>query len=486
MNSIQSNANVWGNQLANIAKQAPQFINNNVYLAAAVITSVNALFMGAMHLLISQMEKMIDNRKLCSLPSDSSTGTKVKVVMIDALLNVILPGASVLAFNLALSKMTRFPLSKTALAIITSTCVALRIILKVFIQKDEKESSTEKKPENEELKNKQNPTDTKVNRNSQEESKKKDQIDAEKKSLQKGSEVNPQKTPSNEEIIDLDNGKQTQKGSEVDPQDSLEVNKQPPEALSTEGKNDLDKSKKPQERTEVDPHADVDTKQKKAQEDVEEQAQLEAEKKNTQDLAEALAILEAEREAQRLAEEKAQEEALQKAREELDKRLKEENAKAVQEQAAREAQRRAEIDANIEKRNKGIEAMSLRCKNAEEMAPPSFTFALIKADPGRKEEQRFFIECENNDDLQKFYEKFFFGNDPAEMMSVFLTKTVGALTKVTGATQLIFKIIPDDTQDNYNKVLSLLKQLSGTELPEIEEKDIVVKETEIPENRIYG
>jgi len=101
-------------------RSLPDLMQNNRNVAIGVFSGANAAFFTVAYLIVNFAE-----RRILKHPEDlDEDQTLTKDVLVNAGF-----GATVLVFNVILSKITHYPLSKTVLGIITIAAIAVRILI---------------------------------------------------------------------------------------------------------------------------------------------------------------------------------------------------------------------------------------------------------------------------------------------------------------------------------------------------------------------
>ena len=129
-----------------IVQNLPQHMQNNRNLTIVVFTTANAVLFTMTNLFVNWLDRHIENHGHGEeLNADAR---RVKNIF----LNGVVVSVSFLAFNVILAKATRYSLSNVTLAAITTTAIALRLLLNLISVKNEKQVEDKKEIDKEEKK----------------------------------------------------------------------------------------------------------------------------------------------------------------------------------------------------------------------------------------------------------------------------------------------------------------------------------------------
>ena len=129
-----------------IVQNLPQHMQNNRNLTIVVFTTANAVLFTMTNLFVNRLDKHIEN------PGHGEELKADERRVKNIFLNYGVVSVSFLAFNVILAKATRYPLSNVALAAITTTAIALRLLLNLISVKNEKQVEDKKEIDKEEKK----------------------------------------------------------------------------------------------------------------------------------------------------------------------------------------------------------------------------------------------------------------------------------------------------------------------------------------------
>lgn len=128
----------WANHSVRFIQLIPQQMQQNSYVAFAVIATTNTIFFLTIRSIVKHLDQRLDNQAK-PLNLDQRT---IKHI----LLNGLILGGSVISANLLLSKITQYSLSKSVLATITTAAIVGHILLnqlEKYLAKGEKSINLE-------------------------------------------------------------------------------------------------------------------------------------------------------------------------------------------------------------------------------------------------------------------------------------------------------------------------------------------------------
>lgn len=106
-------------------KNLPSHMQTNPLAGISVFVVANSIFYLGVHFFTNFLLKRVNNHPD---KSENPQEKKDQRVVKNILFKILIPGLAVFGFNIALSKITQFPLSRIALAAITATAIALRFL----------------------------------------------------------------------------------------------------------------------------------------------------------------------------------------------------------------------------------------------------------------------------------------------------------------------------------------------------------------------
>lgn len=117
-------------RIVRIIRNLPYHLQHNPNAAFAFFATANAILFTTIHLFASWLDRRIENPGHAFLDHNQNPNLNtMERVVKHIFLDLILVGGSMFVLNVAISKATRQPLSEAALAIITTSAIALHIIL---------------------------------------------------------------------------------------------------------------------------------------------------------------------------------------------------------------------------------------------------------------------------------------------------------------------------------------------------------------------